>query len=195
MIAVEPKETPRLYRGPGQAAFDLAVLAVAMTVLNAVLVVWGRTTFVPLTFLAAAGVLFGLNLLALAAVVYAFSRTTMNDAARLTLRALIVSAAAFASVCLSLPFTRQLIARDVRNAQQRADLLLPDLDAHLARTGLYPLDLAAVAGERPLPRLLSAEDAYRSSGTGFVLQIRIPGSAFQAFVYRSSDRGWQVAGE
>ena len=159
---------------------------------NAAVIAWGRTSFVPLGYFAVGALLFALTLLALAAVIYAFCRQAMNDAARLTLRTLVCSAIIFASATVAVPVTRLCIAADLRETMATARALVPLLDARLVSTGLYPTTLAEIAGSRSLPPLLQRPDAYQSSGTGFVIQVRIPGTVYAASVFRSSQREWKL---
>ena len=163
-----------------------------MVAANAAVVTWGRASFVPLGYFAVGALLFAVTLLALAAVIYAFCRRAMNDAARLTLRTLVSSAIIFASSTVAVPVTRLCIAADLRETMASARALIPLLDARLVSTGLYPTSLVEIAGSRPLPPLLRSPDAYQSSGTGFVIQVRIPGTVYAASVFRSSQREWKL---
>lgn len=170
------------------AVYTLLGIAAA----NTAIIAWGRTSFVPLGFFAIAAVLFAATLLALAAVIYAFSRRAMNDVARLTLRILISSSIVFASAVVAVPVARHLIAQDLRAAMASARALVPLLDARLVSTGLYPTSLVDIAGSRPLPPMLRRPDAYTTSGTGFVIQIRIPGTVYAASVFHSGEREWKL---
>lgn len=171
-----------------------AALALGFSALAVVASAWWVSgTLIPPRIVAVCGVAFGLNLLALAGVIYAFSRRTMPDGARLTLRAILIAVAAFCGMALVPPVADRFLARETQRLFDAAENLLPQLESRVRATGLYPQRLADVAGDTIIPPGLLRPDSYRSSGTGFVLRIRLPGASGDAAVWRSGDTNWSIS--
>jgi len=183
---------PPLRPRPRDRALDAALALAAAAVAVFASAWWVSRTLIPPRLVAVCGVAFGLNLLALAGVIYAFSRRTMPDGARLTLRALLIAVFAFCSMAAVPAVAPWFLEREVARLYATAQDLIPRLDQHLRTTGLYPRRLADVAGGRALPPGLRRPDVYHSSGTGYVLRIRLPGADGQAVVWRHSATNWSM---
>jgi len=185
-----PQPLPLLRPRARDRALDavLALAAAAVAVLASAW--WVSGTLIPVRLVAVCGVAFGLNLLALGGVIYAFSRRTMPDGARLTLRALFIAVFAFCSMALLPAAARPFLRREAARTFAAAGELVPRLEQHLRTTGLYPRELSDVAGGQPLPAGLRRNDVYHSSGTGFVLRIRRSGA--DDVVWRGGATNWSI---
>jgi hypothetical protein len=183
---------PPLRPRPRDRALDAALALAAAAVAVFASAWWVSRTLIPPRLVAVCGVAFGLNLLALAGVIYAFSRRAMPDGARLTLRALLIAVFAFCSMAAVPAVARPLLDREVARLRATAHALIPQLDQHLRTTGLYPRRLAELEAGRDLPPGLRRPDVYHSSGTGFVLRIRLPGASGDAVVWRSGSTNWSL---
>jgi hypothetical protein len=170
--------------------FLLSLLAILGS--NLLFIWWGRTTFVPLGLVVVGSLLLAILLGVLGAIVYGFSRRTMNDHTRLTLRSLVVAIVFFSSTALGLPLVHRVIERDLRITRARVDDLAERLSARYAMTGSYPDSLQPVAGQRPLPRLLTRSDAFHSTGTSYYFRLRIPGHPTAGEIYRNQDPIWRA---
>lgn len=159
---------------------------------NGAFLLWGRHTFMPLGLVWVSAVLLGILLLVLAVILQAFTKTRPDPAARLSIRLSVASAFVCFALLPSVPILKKKHRADLEAARARAESLIPALQHHLHTTGLYPSNLMTVAGTEPLPWLLMEPEAYRSTGTGYVLQIRYPGNPFAANERRHNETGWRV---
>jgi hypothetical protein len=167
-------------------------VAAAALAANALFILWGRHTFMPLGIVWVSAVLLGILLLALAAILRAFNKARPDPAARLSIRMSVASAMVCFALLPSVPILKHRHRVDLDAARARAEALIPALDAHREATGFYPDTLQPVAGRDPLPWLLTEADAYRSTGTGYVLQIRHPGHPFAASERRHTENRWRL---
>lgn len=173
-------------------SFVIRTIGVAIGA-NLLFVWWGRHTFMPLGLVWVSAVLLGILLLVLAAILQAFTKARPDPAARLTIRMSVASALVCFALLPSVPILKHQHRVDLEAARARAEALIPLLTDHLHTTGLYPPSLDAVAGDEPLPWLLREPDAYRSSGTGYVMQIRHPGHPFAANERRHTETRWRLS--
>jgi len=171
----------------------LLILAVLASVaVDAALIWWGRTGFVPLELVAVGGGLLAILLAILGASIYAFNRGRSDPAASLTLRSILLSIIVFLSFFAAVPITRRLITKDVLAARDRADDLRPVLEARRAISGAYPDSLEAIADPADLPPLLRRPYAYRGTVTSYVFRIRIPGTAADVVELHSGEGRWRT---
>lgn len=172
-------------------AFILNTLLAAAAA-NAAFYYWGRHTFMPLGLVWVSAVLLGILLLVLAAILRAFNKARPDPAARLTIRMSVASALVCFALLPTVPLLHARHRTDFSAARARAEALIPALTQRLHTTGLYPHNIESVAGGDPLPWLLLEKDAYRSTGTGYVFQIRRPGHPFAAEERRHTEVGWRM---
>ncbi len=159
---------------------------------NALFVLWGRHTFMPLGLVWVSAALLGILLLVLAAILHAFTKARPDPAAQLSIRMSVASALVCFALLPSVPILAHRHRLDLEAARARAESLIPALAAQRETTGRYPDTLAAVAGDEPLPWLLTEPGAYRSSGTGYVLQVRHPGHPYAAHERRHTETRWRL---
>lgn len=172
-------------------SFILRTLLVAFCA-NLLFVWWGRHTFMPLGLVWVSAALLGVLLLVLAAILKSFTKARPDPAAHLTIRMSVASACVCFALLPAVPYLKHRHRLDLETARTRAEALIPKLTDHLHATGLYPERLDAVADNKPLPWLLREPDAYRSTGTGYVLQIRHPGHPFAAHERRHNESRWRL---
>lgn len=81
-----------------------------------------------------------------------------------------------------------------RKAEVRrfVDRTLPLLDAHKAKTGVYPKRLDEVTSE-PLPPYLRSRSGYSSDGSGFTFYSISPDDWISGQMFTDSHRFWQSA--
>ena len=164
----------------------------AALVANGLFLLWGRHTFLPLGLVWVSAVLLGILLLVLAAILQAFTQARPDPAAHLSIRMSVASALVCFSLLPSVPILKRQHRADLNAAHVRAEQLALALRAYALETGRYPERLDAVAGTAPLPWLLREPDAYRSTGTGYVMQIRYPGHPFAADERRDGETRWRL---
>lgn len=169
--------------------FNTALAAVAG---NAAFYAWGRHTFLPLGLVWVSAVLLGALLLVLAAIMQAFNQARPDPAARLAIRMSVASALVCFALLPTVPLLHARHRADYAAARTRAEQLIPQLAEHRRTTGLYPATLQTVAGDEPLPWLLLERDAYRATGTGYVVQIRRPGHPYAAEERRHNETRWRL---
>lgn len=159
---------------------------------NVIFWAWGRHTFMPLGLVWVSAVLLGILLLVLAAILQAFNKARPDPAAKLTIHMSVASAIVCFAMLPTVPILKKNQKTDLDAARTRAETLAPALLHHLYTTGLYPSNLDAVAGAEALPWLLKEPDAYRSTGTGYVIQVRYPGNPFLADERRDNETTWRT---
>jgi hypothetical protein len=159
---------------------------------NVLFLIWGRRTFMPLGIVWVSAALLGILLLVLAAILRAFNKARPDPAARLSIRMSVASAIVCFALLPSVPVLKHFHRVDFNAARARADNVIPLLEAHREASGVYPTSLCAVVSRDALPWLLLETDAYRSTGTGYVLQIRHPGNPLAAHVRRHTDTRWRT---
>ncbi len=168
----------------------LTLLAAVAT--NTIFYLWGRHTFMPLGLVWVAAGLLGLLLLVLAAILNAFNKTRPNDSARLTIRMSVASALVCFALLPTVPLLKAQQRADLRAALDRAEELIPALAAYHEAHDTYPATLTEIAGPTPLPWLLLDSEAYRSTATNYVIQIRHPGNPYTANERRHNENRWRT---
>lgn len=171
--------------------FLLGTLSAALFT-NVVFIVWGRQTFMPLGIVWVSAALLGVLLLTLAAILQAFNKARPDPAARLSIRMSVASAIVCFALLPSVPVLSHLHRVDLRRGREAAEALIPLLERYRTEHGVYPTHLGEIYDGNRLPWLLREPDAYRSTGTGYVLQIRHPGNPFLADVRRQGEPRWRV---
>ncbi|MCS6770976.1 MAG: hypothetical protein NZ740_02995 [Kiritimatiellae bacterium] len=166
--------------------------ALAIAAANALFYVWGRHTFMPLGVVWVSAVLLGVLLLVLAAILQAFNKARPDPAARLSIRMSVLSAIVCFATLPTVPVLEARHRADFEDARARAERLIDALAAHAERHGTYPASLEELQDPEPLPWLLRLPDAYRATGTGYVLQIRRPGHPFLALERRHNETRWRT---
>lgn len=173
----------------GRLVLNTALLAITA---NVAFYYGGRQTFMPIGYVWVTAALLGILLLVLAAIIAAFNRTHPIPQAALSIRMSIASAIVCFAMLPAVPLLKHHQRTDLDAARERAAALIPALQAHFESTGLYPAQLEAVAGDAPLPWLLAEPNAYQSTGTGYVLQIRWPGNPYTAQERRHNETRWRI---
>lgn len=173
------------------ARFKLYTVLVALAG-NGLFIWWGRETFMPLALVWVSAVLLGILLLILAAILRAFTKARPDPAAHLTIRMSVASALVCFAMLPAVPFLKNRHRVDHDAARARVEQLLPALRDYAATNGAFPARLDVVAGAEPLPWLLRENDAYRATGTGYVIQIRHPGHPFAADERRHNENRWRL---
>lgn len=174
-----------------RARFILGTLSAAI-VANGVFIAWGRQTFMPLGVVWVSAALLGVLLLTLAAILQAFNKARPDPAARLSIRMSVASAAVCFALLPSVPVLSHLHRLDLQRGREAAEALIPALERYRAERGEYPSQLTDVIDVESLPWVLREPDAYRSTGTGYVLQVRHPGNPFLADVRRQGEARWRM---
>ncbi len=160
---------------------------------NAVFYLWGRHAFMPLGLMWVSVAMLGILLLLLAVILRMLNGARPDPGARLTIRMSFTSALVCFALLPAVPLLHARHRADLAAARARAEALAPALERHLRDAGRYPETLEAVAGSDPLPWLLRERDAYRSTGTGYLFQIRRPGHPFAAEERRHTETRWRAA--
>lgn len=171
--------------------FILNTILIAI-IANIVSFLWARHAFLPVGLVATSAILLGLLLFVLAALIRGFTKNREDAAAKLSLRMTTASAIVCFTLLACVPFVVKTQKNDLQAARTRAEALIPLLQARMDSTGAYPESLAEIAGAEPLPWLLQEPDAYRSTGTGYVMQIRHPGTPTLADVRQHNQTRWRV---
>ncbi|MCO5044594.1 MAG: hypothetical protein M9935_04850 [Kiritimatiellae bacterium] len=159
---------------------------------NTIFYLWGRHTFMPLGLIWVSAALLGLLLLVLAAILNAFNKSRPDPAARLTIRMSVASALVCFALLPTVPLLHAQQRADLAAAQTRADELIATLATYHQTHNAYPPTLDPIAGPTPLPWLLREPETYRSSTTGYVIQIRHPGNPFTANERRHNETRWRT---
>lgn len=164
----------------------------AAVVANIIYYLWARHTFLPVGLVAASAILLGVLLFVLALMIRGFTKGRDDAAAKLSLRMTTASGIVCFTLLVSVPFVIRTQTHDLQAARSRAEELIPLLQERMDSTGAYPESLADLTGDEPLPWLLLEPDAYRSTGTGYVMQIRHPGTPFLADVRQHNQDRWRL---
>jgi hypothetical protein len=76
--------------------------------------------------------------------------------------------------------------------RQFVDQVLPLLDAHKKKSGIYPRSLREVTDKR-LPRYMDERDCYTSTGASFTFYYDSPDEMISGLMLTASDRRWSRA--
>lgn len=166
------------------------IIAIAASVvLNAVLILWGRGSFLAATIPLGTSLWIGLPLLILSGVFCSIAARRnrvrfMNVCAGGIAVALVIF-----STLLSLPLGKRVLAHDLRRARTFCESLIPQLEQSKAENGNYPRDIRGMLGGRRPPSLLGSS-FYQSDGTSFTFIISDPGTIMGGVEFNSQTKGW-----
>lgn len=76
--------------------------------------------------------------------------------------------------------------------RQFVDQVLPLLDAHRKKSGIYPRSLRDVT-DKKLPRYMDERDCYTSTGASFTFYYESPDDWISGKMLTDSDRRWSTA--
>lgn len=170
----------------------LPVLALsAAVVLNAVLILLGRGSFLVMFLVLCSSVYAGAPLFLLSVLVFLLAAFKKNSKLRSMAVQGITAALVILSTLLSIPLGNKVLAYDLRTAQSFCEELMPRLEEIRSRTGSYPKELAVLLKGKSLPWLLDSR-FYQSDGASYRLLIYNPGIFLGGgLVYNSEEKKWQ----
>lgn len=161
----------------------------ASVLLNAILILWGRGSFVSAILPLGVSLWIGLPLIVLSAALYSVAARRNNFRFMKICSGGVIVALVIFSTLASLPVGERLLARDMNRAKAFCEALIPRLEQSKARDGTYPRDIAAVLDRRRTPGLLQHQ-FYWSDGTNFTFVIGDPGTIMGGVEYDSRSKGW-----
>jgi len=165
------------------------IAIVTCFVLNAILIVWGRGSFLAAVISLGASFWIGLPLLVLSGVVFSIA-ARKNSTRFMTISGSgIVAALIILSTILTIPIGGTIVEHDVSKAKAFCEALVPEMEDIRDQTGAYPRDISVVLdGLRP-PRLFEPR-YYHCDGTNFSFTIVDPGNIMGSWFYDNQREKW-----
>jgi hypothetical protein len=166
------------------------IIAIAASVvLNAVLILWGRGSFLAAIIALGTSFWIGLPLIILSAVF--FSIAARKNSARFTSIAGsgIAAALVIFSTMLSIPIGNKVVDHDVREAKVFCEALVPKMELIREQTGGYPRDISTLLEGIYMPHLFEPR-WYHCDGTNFSFTIGDPGTIMGGWSYDNQRKKW-----
>jgi hypothetical protein len=171
---------------PGRGLIIAGALAL---LLNVLLVIFGRGSFLHIVFVFGAVVYIAVPGV-VAGVVFWRVRQRGPTVRVLAKLAFAVSAVAASTIISGLVGTA-VLARDIANAKRYCESLIPKLEQYRSAHGIYPTDLSALRDRGVPPRLLRDEDYYHSNGLGYSFSFGDPGGMMNGFARDQQSANWE----
>ena len=166
------------------------IIAIATSlILNAILILWGRGSFLATIISLSASFWIGLPLLISSGVFFSIA-ARKNSARFMTISGSgIVAAFVIFSTMLTILIGSKLVNHDVRKTKAFCEALVPKMEKIKEQTGVYPKDISGVLGGLRPPHLFEPQ-WYHCDGTNFSFTIADPGTIMGGWSYDNQRRTW-----
>ena len=166
------------------------IIAIAATVmLNTILILWGRGSFLAAIIALGASFWIGLPVIIVSAVCFAIA-ARRNSARLMSIAGSGIAAGlVIFSTLLSIPIGNKFVDHDVHEAKAFCEDLVPKMELIREQTGGYPRDISALLGGIYLPHLFEPR-WYHCDGTNFSFTIVDPGTIMGGWSYDNQRKKW-----
>ncbi|MCF7955939.1 MAG: hypothetical protein K9M75_09075 [Phycisphaerae bacterium] len=168
----------------------LVLFAVSCVLLNVLLTVFGRGSFLHGIIVIGVCLYIGLPLLIVSGVSNYIGKVKFSGKALAVSQYSFYFAVLLWSSVISVYLGGIWLEHDISTAKVYCESLVPDLDDYKVVNGHYPESLTAVSDQTVVPRLLMEDSYYRSFGDSFEFSFDDPGGMMNGFAFSSKDRQW-----
>jgi hypothetical protein len=165
------------------------IAIITSLILNAILILWGRGSFLATVISLGASFWIGLPLLILSGVFFSIA-ARRNSSRLMTISGSgIATSLIIFSTLLTIPIGNRIIGHDVRKAKAFCEALVPQMEQIKSETGSYPHDLSRVLDGQRAPSLFETR-YFHCDGTNFSFTIVDPGTIMGGWSYDNQRRQW-----
>jgi hypothetical protein len=165
------------------------IAIVTCLVLNTILIVWGRGSFLAAVISLGTSFWIGLPLLILSCAFFSIAARKKSTRFMTISSSGIIAALIIFSTMLTIPIGNKIVEHDVSKAKAFCEALAQKMEKVKGKTGLYPKDISGVIEGAPQPHLFKPS-WYHCDGTNYSFTIADPGTIMGGWSYGNQRKTW-----